>query len=173
MGTALLRFGAMALAVLAAGCAGSVRQIDGGFRHQRHGYTIAAPGGAWQAVEVDQATLAFKRGDAESMTLKSRCGRPVARAELMARHLLIGLTPRDVVESHSVSVDGRSGWLQVVDTAFDGKPVRLKTVTLVVGDCSFDWVIATSADPIAAEAEFDAWWQSFRADTSHHGDADT
>lgn len=124
-------------------------------------------------MEVEQATMAFKRGEAESMSLKSRCGRPVARAELMARHLLIGLKPRNVVESQAVSLDGRSGWVQVVDTAVDGKPVRLKTVTLVVGDCSFDWVLATSSDPIGAEAEFDAWWQSFRANAALHGDAGT
>ncbi len=172
MGRAILRFGATALAVLAVGCASSVERVDGVFRHHRHGYTIAAPAGTWRSVDVDHATLAFARGDSESMSLKSRCGRPVARAELMARHLLIGLEPRDVVASHPVSVDGRSGWLQVVDTSADGRPVRLKMVTLVVGDCSFDWVLATSADPGAAEAEFDAWWQSFHIDATRPEEAD-
>ncbi len=170
MRRAIRRFDAALLAVLTAGCASSVTRVDGVFQHRRHGYAIAAPADAWRQVKVAHATLAFARGDAESMSLKSRCGRPVARAELMARHLLIRLKPRDVIASRPIQVAGRSGWLQVVDTAVEGRPVRLKTVTLVVGDCSFDWVLASSGNFESAEAEFDAWWQSLRLDAADQGE---
>ena len=171
MWRAILRFGAMPLAALAVGCASSGERVDGAFHHRRHGYTIAPPEGPWRRVTVEYATLAFRRGDFEVMHLKSRCGKPVARAELMARSLLIKVEARDIVVSRPIPVDGRSGWLQVVNTGEDGRPVRQKTVTLVVGDCSFDWSLATSADFGSAEVEFDAWWQSFRLEATRHGEA--
>lgn len=173
MGRATFRFATVALAVLAVGCASSVRRVDGAFRHVRHGYTIAAPAPDWKAVDVDHATLTFVRGRSETMSLKSRCGRPVAKAELMARHLLIGLDPRDVVTSEPIRVDGRAGWLQVVRTESQGRDVWLRTVTLVEGECSFDWVLATSVRPGPVEAEFDAWWESFRLEDSSAGDTDS
>jgi len=170
MGRAILRFGAVALAVFTGGCASDVRRVDGAFSHARHGYTIEALGPDWEAVDVDHATLTFARAPSETMSLKSRCGRPVAKADLMARHLLIGLDPREVVTSEPVAVDGRDGWLQVVRTEREGRPVWLRTVTLVAGGCSFDWVLATARRASPAEADFDAWWGSFRLAESPAGE---
>ena len=48
----------------AIGCAGPLAATDAGYRHRRHDYAIAAPGApgpAWQRVDVEGATLAFRR----------------------------------------------------------------------------------------------------------------
>jgi hypothetical protein len=42
--------------------------------------------------------------------------------------------------------------------------VRVKTVTLVAGDCAFDWILAAREPIGSVEEAFDAWWQSFRLD---------
>jgi len=161
------------LVALAAGCVGPVVQSGGLYRHRAHGYAVSAPGGtegAWARVEVEGATLAFRSPQADTVTLTSRCGRPVAGVQLMARHLLIGLAERNVVETHPVAIAGSSGWLQVVDTSNAGHPVRLKTITLVARKCSFDLVLA-AAGPRFAEVEpvFDAWWGGFHFVTEERG----
>lgn len=156
--------------LLAVGCVSAVRAEDGGYRYRRHGYRVAAPGGpgpAWTRIDVDDTDLAFERGapgPRDSMSLVSRCGRPVADAQLMARHLVIGVRERKVVAAGPLLVAGRSGWTQTFDTSREGVSVRVKTVTLVAGGCSFDWVLASAGDFDVAEAAFDAWWESFRLD---------
>ena len=153
------------LAVLAAGCVGPVQQTGELYRHRDHGYAVSAPVGAegvWQRIEVEGATLAFRSSHSDTMIVKSRCGRPVAGVQIMARHLLIGLHERDLIEARPVSIAGTSGWLQVVDTSNAGYPVRLKTVTLVVSQCSFDLMLgATRARFATVEPVFDAWWGGF------------
>jgi hypothetical protein len=80
----------------------------------------------------------------------------------MARHLLIGLRERELVEAHPVVIAGTSGWMQVVDTSNAGYPVRLKTITLVVRQCSFDLVLgSTPARFATVEPVFDVWWGGF------------
>ena len=144
---------------------GPVRQRGELYQHRDHGYAVSAPVGAegvWQRIEMEGATLAFRSPQADTVIVKSRCGRPVAGAQMMARHLLIGLRDRDLIEAHPVEIAGTSGWLQVVDTSSAGHPVRLKTVTLVVSQCSFDLVLgATRARFATVEPVFDAWWGGF------------
>jgi hypothetical protein len=148
---------------IAAGCASPVERVADEYRHHGHGYTIAAPAPPWKPTKVEQATLAFRGPANEGMTLKSRCGRPVAGPQMMARHLLIGIE-REIVEARPVPVAGESGWLQLVDTDDGaGHPLKLKTITLILDGCSFDWVLAAAPELFpAAEPVFDAWWQSFR-----------
>jgi hypothetical protein len=166
MRDAIRRTSPWLLVALAAGCVGPVQYTGNRYEHRDHGYSVPAPGGAegaWQRFEVEGATLAFRDPQADSMVVKSRCGRPVAGAQIMARHLLIGLPERDIVEARPVSIAGRSGWLQVIDTSNAGGRVRLKTVTLVAHACSFDLLLASSAARFARlEPAFDAWWQGFR-----------
>jgi hypothetical protein len=88
----------------------------------------------------------------------------VASAELMARLLVIGFRDRELVAAGPVSVDGRGGWEQAFDTSSEGSAVRVKTVTLVAGDCAFDWILAAREPVGSVEQAFDAWWQSFRLD---------
>jgi hypothetical protein len=164
---------ALAAALVAAGCAGPVARSDGGWRHRKHDYAIADPGGpgpAWQRFEVEGADLAFRRPGPDTLSLLSRCGRPVAGAQLMARHLVMGERERRLVAAQPIEVAGRSGWLQSFEVEREGKPVRVETLTLVVGDCTFDWVLASAGDFASAESAFRDWWGSFRLGKRHAGE---
>jgi hypothetical protein len=152
------------VAALAPGCAGPLSKQDGGWRHARHGYTIERPDAAWHRIDVEGAVLAFRRGAGQTISMQTRCGRPVASAELMARHLVIGFRDRELVAAGPVAIDGRGGWTQAFDTGSEGATVRVKTVTLVAGDCAFDWILAAREPIGSVEQDFDAWWQSFRLD---------
>jgi hypothetical protein len=61
--------------------------------------------------------------------------------------------------------------VQTFDTLHDGTPVRVKTVSLVAGGCSFDWMLASAGGFAAAEPAFDAWWQSLALDPARYGAA--
>ena len=158
----------------AAGCAGPLTATDAGFRHRRHGYTLAAPGGpgpAWERVDVEGAVLAFRREGPDTISLVSRCGQPVAAPQVMARHLVIGIPDRTTLASGPIEIGGRSGWVQTFDAVRDGAVVRVKTVSLVADGCSFDWMLASAGAFEPAERAFDAWWQSFRLDPERYGEA--
>ena len=76
------------------GCLGPIEQMGERYRHRQHGFALTAPAGAdgpWERVEVPGATLAFRGPQDDTVVVKSRCGRPVARPQLMARHLARGL----------------------------------------------------------------------------------
>ena len=165
--------GLLAILLVGTGCAGGIARTNEGYRPRGHGYTIAAPNGPgapWKRVDVDGARLTFRPPGPESLSLLSRCGRPVAAPQLMARHLLIGLGEREFVSSAPLEVAGHSGWSQVFETTREGVRVRVKTVTLVVGRCAFDWVLASAGSFETAEAAFDAWWESSRLDPRHHAE---
>jgi hypothetical protein len=120
---------------------------------------------------VEGATLAFRRAGPDTISLVSRCGQPVASPQIMARHLVIGIPDRTDVASGPIEIAGRSGWAQTFDTRRDDVEVRVKTVSLVAGDCSFDWVLASAGGFDAAERAFDAWWQSLALDPARYGAA--
>jgi hypothetical protein len=158
----------------ALGCAGPFAVTDAGYRHRQHDYAIAAPDGsgpAWERVEVEGATLAFRRAGPDTISLVSRCGQPVAAPQIMARHLVIGVPDRTEVASGPIQVAGRSGWVQRFDVTHGGLVVRVKTISLVADGCSFDWMLASSGGFEAAESAFDAWWQSLRLDSARYGAA--
>ena len=158
--------GLLGALLIGAGCAGRpMSRIEGGYRHQRHDYTIAKPDGpgeVWQRVTMEGAALAFRRPGPEFLGLQSICGRPVAEPVFMARHLLIGLPERTLVVAGPARVDGRNAWTQTFDIVQEGVSARVKTVTLVAAGCSFDWILATAGAFEPAEQAFDAWWGSFR-----------
>jgi hypothetical protein len=153
--------------LLVLGCAGDLVAVEGGFRHRQHGYAFGTPGGPgnhWERTEVDDALIAFQRPGPQTMIVQSRCGQPVADVAIMARQLLIGVSPRALRQAGPVLVDGRDGWTQTFDTLRDGDGVRVKTVTLVADRCVLDWILSAAGSREFEEAEraFDAWWQAFR-----------
>jgi hypothetical protein len=167
MGRVAIQAGALALlgVLIGGGCRSPLVASGDGYRHRRHHYAIGVPNGPgapWQRFEVEGAVLAFRRAHAESVSLQSRCGRAVADPAVMARHLTIGVPDLTLLSSGPVQVADRSGWTQTFDTRKEGIPVRIKTVTLVAADCTFDWVLVTPGDFVPAETDFDAWWDGFR-----------
>ena len=64
---------------------------------------------------------------------------------------------------------GSAGWGEPVGVTeatdvFRTAMGAMETVTLVVGACTVDWILAGRAEDAEGEAAFDAWWQSFRLD---------
>jgi hypothetical protein len=150
--------------------AGPFVETDAGFVHRRHGYRVSAPPQRdlpWRRVSVDGSDLAYERAGPVRMTLSSRCRVPLTRADVLARHLLIGVPHHTLRDAGAVSFDGLSGWQQVFDAVQDGALVRVKTVTLVSEGCVIDWVLSAREGRgfEAAEGDFEAWWHSLRVDT--------
>jgi len=142
--------------------------IEGGFRNQRRGYQLGAPAsGSWQGDEVEGTLLAFRdRSGSTRMTFSSRCGEPITRPDLLARHLRIGIPANVVREAGPVELGPIAGWQQVFDVDAPRGAVRMKTVTFAVNGCALDWaLIARETDGFeAAEQDFDAWWRTLVVD---------
>jgi hypothetical protein len=152
---------------LIAGCASRLTRTEDGYRHTRHHYTIGVPrgpGAAWERTEIDGAWIGFRRPGPQTVSMQSRCDRPVAHPAIMARTLVLGIRERTLRQAGPIVVAGRSGWSQTFDTRSDGVAVRVKTVTVVIGGCSYDWTLVAIGDFAPAERAFDAWWGTFRLD---------
>ncbi len=161
----LLLGGTFAVA-LAFGCASDLVARPGGFEHRRHGYTLGLPpddGTPWRRVSVEDAVLSFRRPGPVLMSLQSRCGVPLAAPRILARHLTIGFERPALRHAGPIELDGRTGWTQTFEAADAASPVRVKTVTVVCGDCIVDWILTARRGFEAAEPLFDAWWASFRS----------
>ena len=154
----------LALAAIV-GCASDRLWRDGRVVHRELGFSVAAvPGGdsgRWTQVSVDGSWLAYRHASGSHMSLQTRCFRRFLNAQLRARHLLIGVEPRTLRQSGPVAVGAFSGWSQIVDVGEGARPVRVKTLTLLVEDCAYDWVLTARGDFESLEPDFDAWWQSF------------
>jgi hypothetical protein len=158
---------ALLAVLLVAGCASNVKRTPTGYRHARHHYAIGVPDGpgpAWRRIEIEGAWIAFRRPGPETISLQSRCGKPVARPAVMARNLVVGVGERELVQAGPVIVGGTNGWIQTFDTRSGDVTVRVTTVTAVIEGCTFDWTLATvGASPQATHA-FEAWWGTFALD---------
>jgi hypothetical protein len=149
------------------GCAASpLAPVDGGFVDERHGYRIGLPTRAeppWRREKVEGSLLAFERPGPIRMTFSSRCGVPLTRPQLLARHLRIGIPAHVVRAEGPVAHASLEGWQQVFDADAARGAVRVKTVTLTANACAFDWVLIAreASDFESAERDFDAWWKTF------------
>lgn len=166
--TSAISAGLALLAVLALplslGCAGAVVERDGRVSHRDHGWSVAAPSAQWQRAGLEGAALSYRTPSRALVVLQSRCDVPVAQPQILARHLMIGLGARTLRQSGPVGIGSLRGWSQTFDTDHDGRLVRVKTVTIVAGKCTFDWILSAETGFESVEADFDAWWQSFELD---------
>lgn len=166
--------------LLALGCATTHVVVEGGrLRDAQEGYSVALLAQPpWTPVSIEGTDLAYRGPGAVLMSFQSRCGRPQAAPQIMARHLVIGLPERQLRQAGPVAVGEWRGWSQVFDTLERGRAVRVKTVTIVAGRCTFDWVLSAREDFEKAQIVFDTWWQSFAyepgsAETSQRQEART
>ena len=151
----------LSLLLLPAACARDLVAEAGGWRSTRDGYRIGEPGEGWERFDLEGAVLAFRRGGSETMSLQTRCGRPVASPAIMARHLMIGVPERTLRQAGPYPVAGRSGWTQTFDARLEERTVRIQTVTLVTAACAYDFLVVAAGDPEAALRDFEAWVSSF------------
>jgi hypothetical protein len=156
----------------ASACASDLVFEDGRYRSDDGHYSIAKPGGegsAWRRVRVEGAEIAFQGPDGATLSLIERCGRPLAKPRILARQLLIGLEGRKLTGEGPLPSDESRGWVQWVEAPAEGGVIRLKTVTRVIGTCSYDWILVVSDGLERHEPVFDAWWGSFRTTTLEPG----
>jgi hypothetical protein len=156
------------------GCASNLELTESGYRNARDGYSIGVPagqGGPWERIEIEGAWIAFRRRGPETMSLQSRCGKPVAHPAIMARNLVVGIGERELVQAGPVIVGGTNGWIQSFDIPHAQVSVRVTTVTAVIGECSFDWTLATLGESQSANHAFEVWWSSFELDPDPRDEA--
>ncbi|HEY8153031.1 MAG TPA: hypothetical protein VII72_02770 [Myxococcota bacterium] len=147
--------------MLAAACARDLVAENGGWRSTRDGYRIGAPGQGWERFDLEGAALAFRRGGSETLSLQTRCGRPVSTPAIMARHLMIGIPERTLRQAGPASLVGLPAWSQIFDARLDGRTVRIQTLTLVAAGCAYDFLVVAAGDPEPAQRDFEAWLGSF------------
>ena len=155
-----------------AACASDLVFENGRYHHRRHHYSIASPGGegsAWRRVEVEGAELVFRGPGRATMSLMEQCGSPPAEARVLARQLLIGLEERTLLSEGPLGAGETPGWMQRIDAVQDGEVIRLKTVTRVIGQCGYDWILIVPGELEEHETVFDRWWESFRSATPEAG----
>jgi hypothetical protein len=149
------------------GCASNLVRTEAGYRNPHHGYSIGVPGGLgepWERIEIEGAWVAFRRRGPETMSLQSRCGKPVAHPAIMARNLVVGIGERELVQAGPVIVAGTNAWIQTFETRPGDATIRVTTVTAVIDDCAFDWTLVTLGDSPSANHAFEAWWGTFALD---------
>jgi hypothetical protein len=153
-------------------CASDLVFENGRYHHRGHHYSIASPGGedsAWRRVEVEGAELVFRGPGRATMSLMEQCGSPPAEPRILAQQLLIGLEGRTLLSEGPVEAGGTPGWMQRIDAVQDGAAIRLKTITRVIGQCGYDWILIVPGELEEHEPVFDRWWESFRSSTSEAG----
>ena len=148
-------------------CATDLVREDGRLVFRSLGFAIDDPGAGpqagWSAHRVEGALLSFRAPDGATLSLVQKCGPLPGDLQILARELLIGLEERQIEEEAAVTVNGAPGWRIVARVAYEGRAVRLHTVTRRLGECSLDWIAVAPLERVGLGAEFDAWWASFRA----------
>jgi hypothetical protein len=140
------------------------------YRHRESRYTVRAPsspgtlGGVdiWRRVDVKRADITFRGPKRDFVSVISDCDAETARRpNRLASGLLVGVENRRKVDAGVLEASSGEGWYQVYEARFDGQPVRIKTVTMVSGECVFDWVLVSPGNFGLAERSFEAWRATF------------
>jgi hypothetical protein len=157
--------GALALAGLGIGCASDLVLENGRLAHRKYGFSFAEPSGdpPWQRTSLEDALAAWSRPGGARISVQAECGRNPPSPQVLARSLLIGVSRKQLLLSGPVAVGPWQGFAQVVDVGDAGRPLYLKTVTLVAAPCTVDFLLLAGEDFAALESGFDLWWQSFEA----------
>ncbi len=151
---------------LALGVLTSCAQFGGG-RETRAplSYLLDSPsraGVVWEEVVLEDAELAFRGSQHETMAFFSSCKIEARSARTLARQLTTGISPTRWQRRESVTVAGREGWLQEFEFEISDRKRTMKTVTVVANRCSYDWVLVAGSTYDIAVESFDGWWSSFR-----------
>jgi hypothetical protein len=160
-------FGSLAAALagagLAVGCANELVLAGGRFVDPKHGFAFAAPGEPpWQRSEIEHTLAAWARPGGARISVQAECGRNPTSPQVLARSLLIGVSPKVLRQAGPVAVGPWAGWSQSIDVGEDPtRALHIKTVTLVAEACTVDFMLVARDDFASLEPDFDRWWQSF------------
>lgn len=136
-------------------------------------YTITPPGNPWHKLAVGadpnstdamKADMAFENPDTGAIiSLNSICRKyNDLSLETLTENLVRGIPDRKMVARKEVELDGA----KALDTTFEGTVddvfLNLRTVTMIKGDCTYDFIHVTVPKRQKGHAEFfDAFLKSF------------
>jgi hypothetical protein len=160
VGAAAHQAGALAAAIALGlgGCAGG-RIVEGVYRAPS-GYRVTVPGPAWEVAPESRADLELRHRTAPvGMLANAVCDPAVARRgwDVLARHLLIGMRDREVVETGEIPVNGRVASHRVLEGRMrqTDERVRVESYTVKGDRCVYDLLY------VAPPAAFDTWRGDF------------
>ncbi len=119
---------------------------------------MALPGPGFRAVRIDGAVAGFEAADGTRFTVNATCDRPLARPEILARELRIGLRGGELERAAPEAHRGLSGFRQSIRLA-DGR--WLEAITLIGRSCVYDLLAALPREDPARLEDFERWWRSF------------
>jgi len=137
------------------------------FEHVEIGYRIAYPelpaDETWSAASLEGADLAFRGPRGDQMAMLSHCRATDADVGVLSRNLALGFRDQKLMASRPMSVRDHAGWERVFETSIEGRTARVKTVTVRVADCTYDWLLVTIPGDrfLRLEPVFDAWVATF------------
>jgi hypothetical protein len=147
--------------------ASTARSFDGStYRHGPVAFQVAALPPTWRAVDVTDASLAYRdESHGASILVNARCTRPDEATPLVAltNHLLIGATAREVVGQEVEPFDGREALHTKLRAKWDGVPIAFDIYVMKKDGCIYDFVYM--GDPSAFEVgarEFEGFVRGFR-----------
>lgn len=149
------------------------RAADGKLVHRERGYRVGVPGpyadADWTRVSVDGTSLSFRHrsaapgGGAATLSMMVGCRRRALSPQLEARNLRVGLGPTRTIYAAPTAYLGYPGWIQGFEANSEDRRVHVESATLVIGRCTYDWLlVAPEASPALLDV-FQDWWTSFEA----------
>jgi hypothetical protein len=148
---------AFAVGFLLAGCATS--HVENGTFNSTKGYHVRLPPAGWSVTANSAADLELRRTvPPGAMLVDASCGGAEIDRSLrvLARHLTIGLTNRQTVESDTWTIGDRTAAHRVIRGRSDGADVMVEAVVLKGEHCVHDFLFVAPPD------EFENGRQDFK-----------
>ena len=149
-----------------AGCA-ATRLEEGRYRSPK-GYHVAVPPNGWTVMSQDDVDLVLRHEDPPArMLVNASCDETVRSrsGKILARHLLMGLKHRTVVERGEVALAGRPATHLLLEgeDGEEGPRVRVDAYVVKTDRCVYDFLyVAPAASFAAARRDFQRVLESFR-----------
>ncbi len=145
----------IAIALVAGGCGGA--SFDGTtYADEEASYRVGALGDGWEALDVAQNDLAWRRRSGAFVHVNATCD-PYSDVPLssLTNHLLIGFTEREWRSSELVDLDGREARRSHVVASLDGVPRELLLYVMKKDECIYDFALIAPPGEAYEEAEPD------------------
>jgi hypothetical protein len=153
---------------VSAGCARA--RIENGRYFSPKGYGIAVPAEGWRIVKQSEADLELRHdSQAAAMLANGSCDSVSLRTsgDILARHVLMGLEHRKVIEKGEVAIGERTATHVVLEGRAPGAGGTVWVEAYVVkGDrCVYDFLYAAPAASFeTSRRDFQRFVESFRAE---------